>query len=401
MSEWTTYRIKDVAKLISEKTSDFTLPYIALDNIVSWNASFVPSDSSSDGNSNECEAGDVLFGKLRPYLAKGFIPSEKSICSPEFLVLRPYDITHNRFLLYYLLSKSFISYIRNQVAGVKMPRTSWTQISGYHITMPELAEQKTIADYLDKECGKIDKKVELLERKANAYSSLRRSIINRAVTRGLNPNVPLKPSDNDWIGEIPETWTLKPIRTFITLISPEKKEENEYKLLSVTRDKGVIVRGERGEDGNNNRIPDDLSNYKVVRKDQFVINKMKAWMGSYGVSDYDGIVSPAYYICNVHDIYEPFFSMAIRCKLYTNFFWKYSKGIRVDQWDMSPLALKEIPFVSPPKDVQMQIVVYLNDKCAKIDAIVEKIGKQVERLKELKRSLINEVVTGQRAITTE
>lgn len=182
MSKWTTYRIKDVAKLISEKTNDFSLPYIALDNIVSWDASFIPSDSSSDGNSNECEAGDVLFGKLRPYLAKGYIPFEKSICSPEFLVLRPSENTHNRFLLYYLLSNSFISHIRNQVAGVKMPRTNWAQISVYQIFMPPLEEQEEIAGYLDKECGKIDRKVELLERKADAYSRLRRSLINREVT---------------------------------------------------------------------------------------------------------------------------------------------------------------------------------------------------------------------------
>lgn len=123
-------------------------------------------------------------------------------------------------------------------------------------------------------------------------------------------------------------------------------------------------------------------------------------MGSYGVSKYNGIVSPAYYICDVHDIYEPFFSMAIRCRQYINFFWKYSKGIRVDQWDMSPLALREIPFATPPFDEQREIAAYLDDKCGKIDALIEKIEAKIERLKQLKRSLINEVVTGQRAINT-
>lgn len=118
MSEWHPYRIKDIAQLISIKSEDLTLPYIALDNIISWDATFVPSDSATDGNSNLCEAGDVLFGKLRPYLAKAYIPTKKSICSPEFLVLRPNEGTNNKFLLYFLLSKSFISHIRNQVAGV-------------------------------------------------------------------------------------------------------------------------------------------------------------------------------------------------------------------------------------------------------------------------------------------
>ncbi len=397
---WRSCRIKDVASIISQKSDNLALPYIALDNIISWDGSFVPSDSASDGNSNLCAAGDVLFGKLRPYLAKGYIPNEDSLCSPEFIVLRPLADTNNKFLLYFLLSPQYIGYIRNQVAGTKMPRTNASQVGASDIKIPSKFEQEAIAAYLDKECEKIGREIELLERKADSYRRLRRSLINRAVTRGLNPNVHLKPSGNDWIGEIPTHWEVLPIRSFITLISPDKKGEEDYKLLSVTRDKGVIIRGERGEDGNNNRIPDDLSNYKVVKQNQFVINKMKAWMGSYGVSKYNGIVSPAYYICDVHDIYEPFFSMAIRCRQYINFFWKYSKGIRVDQWDMSPLALREIPFATPPFDEQREIAAYLDDKCGKIDALIEKIEAKIERLKQLKRSLINEVVTGQRAINT-
>lgn len=397
---WRSCRIKDVASIISQKSDNLALPYIALDNIISWDGSFVPSDSASDGNSNLCAAGDVLFGKLRPYLAKGYIPNEDSLCSPEFIVLRPLADTNNKFLLYFLLSPQYIGYIRNQVAGTKMPRTNASQVGASDIKIPSKFEQEAIAAYLDKECEKIGREIELLERKADSYRRLRRSLINRAVTRGLNPNVHLKPSGNDWIGEIPTHWEVLPIRSFITLISPDKKGEEDYKQLSVTRDKGVIIRGERGEDGNNNRIPDDLSNYKVVKQNQFVINKMKAWMGSYGVSKYNGIVSPAYYICDVHDIYEPFFSMAIRCRQYINFFWKYSKGIRVDQWDMSPLALREIPFATPPFDEQREIAAYLDDKCGKIDALIEKIEAKIERLKQLKRSLINEVVTGQRAINT-
>ena len=155
MREWHPYRIKDIVQLVSIKSEDLTLPYIALDNIISWDATFVPSDSATDGNSNLCEAGDVLFGKLRPYLAKAYIPTETSICSPEFLVLRPNKGTNNKFLLYFLLSKSFISHIRNQVAGVKMPRTNWSQISCYPILMPSPDEQEAIAEYLDKECEKI------------------------------------------------------------------------------------------------------------------------------------------------------------------------------------------------------------------------------------------------------
>mgnify|MGYP001484036674 CR=1 FL=1 len=203
MNEWNTYRVKDVAKFISEKANDYSLPYIALDNIVSWDGYYIPSDSTSDGNSNVCKKGDVLFGKLRPYLAKGYIPTQDSICSPEFIVLRPNDLINNSFLLYYLLSSSFISYIRNQVAGVKMPRTNALQIGRVSFALPPIEEQELIVSYLDKECNKITKEIDLLERKVDCYSRLRRSIINRAVTRGLNSTIQLKSSGLRWIPYVP------------------------------------------------------------------------------------------------------------------------------------------------------------------------------------------------------
>ena len=182
MNNWQKCRIKDAVSLISVKSEDLSLPYIALDNIVSWDAQFIPSDSSTDGNSNECAPGDILFGKLRPYLAKAFIPTEKSICSPEFLVMRPNKGTHNKFMLYFFLSKSFISHIRNQVAGTKMPRTKWSDLGSVSFTLPPLGEQEAIAAYLDKECEKIGRQIELLERKADAYKRLRRSLITVSYT---------------------------------------------------------------------------------------------------------------------------------------------------------------------------------------------------------------------------
>ena len=391
----------DLNDIVCYRMADFDYPNYCLnfDNLTLRN--ILPNQQEG----RLLQYGDLLLeksggGEKMPVGRVVFVNSnQRAVCSNFIQALSVSDKASPRFVLY-LFNSIYTNRVNtlffNQTTGIQNLQTPY--YLSQEIAMPPIDEQEAIAAYLDRECEKIGQQIELLERKADAYKRLRRSIINRAVTRGLNPNTPLKPSGNDWIGDIPAHWSLNPLRTFITLISPEKKEDRDFQLLSVTRDKGVIVRGERGEDGNNNRIPDDLSNYKVVQKNQFVINKMKAWMGSYGVSDYNGIVSPAYYICDVHNIYEPFLSLAIRCKLYTNFFWKYSKGIRVDQWDMSPFALKEIPFVTPPSDEQKGIVAYLDEKCGKIDAIIEKIGSQVERLKELKRSLINEVVTGKRAI---
>ena len=349
--------------------------------------------------------GDLLLeksggGEKTPVGRVVFVnSSQKAVCSNFIQALSVNQEQSARFVLYLfhsIYSNRINTLFFNQTTGIQNLKVS--HYLAQEILLPPYSEQEAIVVYLDKECGKIGKEIGLLERKVDCYRRLKHSLINQTVIRGINPNVTRKPSGNSWIADIPMHWNVRPIRSFITLITPEKRGETEYQLLSVTRDKGIIIRGERGEDGNNNRIPDDLSNYKVVKWNQFVVNKMKAWMGAYGISKYQGIVSPAYYICDVHDIYEPFFSIAIRCRQYINFFWKYSKGIRVDQWDMSPLALKEIPFVTPPIEEQHEIVAYLDDKCNKIDAIIKMIESKIELLKELKRSLINEVVTGQRAI---
>lgn len=396
MNKWETYRIKDVVKLISIKADDLSLPYIALDNIVSWNATFVSSDSSSDGNSNECECGDVLFGKLRPYLAKGYIPTEKSICSPEFLVLRPEKITHNRFLLYFLLSKSFISYIRNQVAGVKMPRTNWSQLGSYSITLPPIEEQEAITGYLDKECRKIDRKIELLERKADAYSRLRRSLINRAVTHGLNPDVPLKPSGIDWVGDIPENWKISRFAYFFNEHNISNKGVNHQNLLSLSF--GKIIR--KSIDTNGGLLPASFETYQIVEPGN-VILRFTDLQNDHrslrvGLVKEEGIITSAYtcvegneetipefcyYLLHSYDLKKVFYLLGGGMRQTLNY--RTSKDMRV---------------YFPPLAEQQEIVAYLDEKCDKIDAIIEKIGKEVERLKELKRSLINETVTGKRAI---
>lgn len=200
-----------------------------------------------------------------------------------------------------------------------------------------------------------------------------------------------KDSCISWIGEIPEHWKVKSLRNFLSLVSI--KGHGDKQLLSVTRENGVIVRDIESKEENHNFIPDDLSGYKLVKEGQFVINKMKSWQGSYGVSKYTGIVSPAYYVCDLRFHNKDFFSLAIRSKAYVPFFTQYSKGIRVDQWDLSTNALKSIPFVVPNAEEQKEIVDYIIQKSANIDRYIEIKQKEINALDELKQSIIAETVT--------
>ena len=127
-----------------------------------------------------------------------------------------------------------------------------------------------------------------------------------------------KDSGVAWIGEIPEHWEIRSLRNFLSYVSI--KGHGDKQLLSVTRENGVIVRNVESKEENHNFVPDDLSGYKLVEEGQFVINKMKSWQGSYGVSSYTGIVSPAYYVCNLRFENKRFFNIAIRSKSYVPFF---------------------------------------------------------------------------------
>ena len=124
------------------------------------------------------------------------------------------------------------------------------------------------------------------------------------------------------------------------------------------------------------------------------MNKMKAWQGSYGISDYTGIVSPAYFIFDMSFDNLEYFHYAIRSKVYVNFFAQASDGIRVGQWDLQMDKMKEIPFIVPPADEQTAIVDYINCMLPQYDVAIEKLIVEVETLEEYKTKLIADVVTG-------
>jgi len=186
------------------------------------------------------------------------------------------------------------------------------------------------------------------------------------------------------------SWATVPLRKLIT---PNNRHNRpELPLLSVVRDKGVIKRNLDRSD-NHNVIPEDLSNYKVVSEGQFVINKMKAWQGSCGVSPYEGIVSPAYYVFDLKIDNPRFFNYAIRSRIFIDEFNRISTGIRVDQWDLSLLKLKYLLFPLPPRDEQDQIVRFLDWKVSRINKLINAKRRQIGLLREQKQAVINEAVT--------
>ena len=350
------------------------------------------ADSNVESDNHLFFKGQILYSKIRPLLNKVTIAPFDGLCSADMYPIE--TMQNTKFLLYYMLSNAFLESVTNATRDrVKMPKINREELGSIDICVPPLSEQRAIVTYLDDKCGKIDKLVEGKQKQIELLAEMKQRIIADAVTRGLNPNVKMKATNIPWLPEIPGHWETTTLRKFLRMFSV--KNHGDKQLLSVTREQGVIVRNIDSKEENHNFIPGDLSGYKYVQVGDFVINKMKSWQGSYGVSKYEGIVSPAYYTCKLEDVDRTFFSMAIRSKIYVSFFGSYSKGIRVDQWDLSPVALKSIPFALPPLSEQRAIVTYLDDKCGKIDLLVEKLKAEIDAIKEYKQRLISDVVTGQ------
>lgn len=206
----------------------------------------------------------------------------------------------------------------------------------------------------------------------------------------LKPYPAMKDSGVKRLGEVPEHWENRKLRTVLRNVTARSRPD--LPLLSVVREKGVIVRDVSSRDENYNYIPDDLTNYKVVRTGQFAMNKMKAWQGSYGVSSHDGIVSPAYFVFDLKDVAGDFFNAAIRSRAYVPFFTQASDGVRIGQWDLSQARMREISFSVPPPKEQAAIVRYLGYVDRRVRQLVRAKRKLIALLTEQKRAAIDAAI---------
>lgn len=262
------------------------------------------------------------------------------------------------------------------------------------IPFPTCEEQKAIADYLDCKTAQIDKKIELLVQKATRYGRLKQSLINETVTRGLDKTVVMKDSRVNWIGEVPEHWSIERIGTAFEE-RREKVNDTEYPPLSVTM-RGVVPQLDTAAKTDHN------DNRKRVAINDFVINSRSDRRGSSGVSELNGSVSLINIVLSPRKgFYGKYLHHLFRSYRFVEEFYRVGRGIVDDLWTTNYSVMKAISFPFPDYEEQKAIADYLDEKTAKIDRIVETINTQIDKLKELRKTLINDVVIGKIKVTKE
>ena len=316
------------------------------------------------------------------------------VTSPAYSQFVMNNGNYSGYYYYYYL---MVDHTKALLHLAKNLRHSFTeeQLGAILAPVPTIEEQQQIADYLDTQCSEIDATAEDIQKEISLLEEYKKSVITEAVTKGLNPDAEMKDSGIAWIGEIPKDWKVDKIKYHLKRNEP--KNPGNAIVLSVYRDYGVIPKDSR--DDNHNVTSEDTSKYKYVKKGQLVINKMKAWQGSLAVSDYDGIVSPAYFIYDFIDeeYNHKYFHYLVR-SCYKEEFKRISGGIREGQWDLSPEGFSNTLVLLPSIEEQNEILDYILQKEIEIDAIIADKKRQRGILAEYKKSLIYEYVTGKKEV---
>lgn len=317
------------------------------------------------------------------------------IVSPAYIILKG-----NEQILPEYAEKYYLMMWMNQVfnaLGDSGVRSSLNvgELLELQLPLPHIEEQRRIADFLDRECSKIDSLIADIENQITCFEQYKRSVISEAVMKGLNPSVQMIDSGIRWIGLIPFGWKVEKIK--FHLRRNEKRNPGNQQVLSVYREYGVIPKDSR--DDNHNVTSEDVSKYKYVKLGSLVINKMKAWQGSMGVSDFKGIVSPAYFIFEfIDDSFDRKYIHYLLRSSYKDEFRRLSGGIREGQWDLSPEGFLNTLVILPSLEEQKQIVSFLDKKCREIDSIIADKKKQLDILDSYKKSIIYEYVTGKKEV---
>ncbi|MHB8708000.1 MAG: restriction endonuclease subunit S [Desulfuromonadales bacterium] len=395
--QWAWKRLKFAVTLVNEKIEsvDTGLTYFGLENIESWTGRKVETESKPDGIANLFKKGDVLFGKLRPYLAKVYhAKSEEGLCTAEALVLREKDFLP-RYLFYYLLSRDFINIVDSSTYGSKMPRASWDFIGNLPALLPTPDEQAAIASFLDRETARIDVLIAKKQRLIELLQEKRTALISQAVTKGRDPGVPMKDSGVEWLGEVPAHWEVKRLKFLVSAVktggtpSEENLEGGDQLWFTPGDFSGELIL----EDSKRKIKLEAILEREVKQfppKCVLVVG-IGATLGKVGYCQVQcsanqqiNVIVPKRNMSGQFLTYS-LSSMTEIMRLISN---STTLGI------MNQDKTKQLIVAVPPPAEQNLLVEHLNRGTQRIDSICVKINEAVDRLAEYRSALISAAVTG-------
>jgi len=318
----------------------------------------------------------------------------QGIISPAYTVLIPRDISEARYYRHLLKSRPFIQGLRLFVTGIREGQNiDYTKLSRTFLPCPPVDECNRIANFLDQKTAEIDEAIAKKQRLIELLKEQKTILINRAVTKGLTPDVPMRDSGVEWVGEVPEDWVVKRAK-FLFYEIDERSQTGAEELLSVSHMTGVTPRSEKNI---YMFMAEDYSGSKVCREGDLVFNIMWAWMGALGVSDRAGIVSPSYgvYRQRYKGAFNSWFlENLLHSGQYVAEYNRRSTGLHSSRLRLYPDMFFDMEIGFPAKLEQDRIEQAIKEKTADIDNAVSAVNAEIEALSEYRQVVIAEVVTG-------
>ena len=340
--------------------------------------------------------GDILISTVRTYLkaiAQVTYPEPKTIASTGFAVIRPKEsYSTSGFLKHLAHAEGFIGEVISRSTGVSYPAINASELISIDLPLPPINEQTQIVRFLDHEVGKIDALIAEQEKLIALLKEKRQAVISHAVTKGLNPDAPMKDSGVEWLGQVPEHWEIKRVKNIFRLTCEASDDDHGMELLSVYSDIGVRPRREMVAKGNK---ATDINGYWLVKSGDLVVNKLLAWMGAVGYSAYDGVTSPAYDILRpINKVNSKFYHYLFRDPIVSSEFKRWSRGIMEMRLRLYFDELGGLPMPFPPITEQNAVVEEIEAMETKFGDLITEAESVIELSKERRSALISAAVTG-------
>lgn len=341
--------------------------------------------------------GDTIISTVRTYLkaiARIENGEENLTCSTGFAVLTPKRI-ESKFLYYSCLSIHFIDEVCARSVGVSYPATTANEIGNISIPLPAISTQRAIATFLDKKTEAIDALIDKKQQLITLLEEQRVALINQAVTKGLDPDVPLKDSGVEWIGRIPEHWDISKLKNLITItngqVDPSHPSYKNFPLIAPNH----IQSGTRKiTDVTTAEEQGAISGKYLVNSGEIIYSKIRPELRKVCIAPYKCLCSADMYpIKPAKQIHINFLTLVLLSDYFTDQVVTSAPRIAMPKVNREELSTTCIAY--PPLAEQEAIAAYLDKELERQDAIIEKTRATIDKLTEYRQALITAAVTGQ------
>lgn len=356
---------------------------------------FVDKQKFNELSACQVSPGDLLITMMGTSGRCALVPDEAELGIMDSHLLRLRIDESMLFGRFVGLVLDQAPYIKEQIAiagkGSIMQGLNSSIVKNIILALPPCAEQSAIVRYLDHIDRRIRRYTRAKQKLIKLLEEQKQAIIHQAVTHGLDPNVKLKPSGVEWLGDVPEHWEVQ--RNGQLFVQRNQTGFAELPILEVSLKTGIRVRD--FENTNRKQVMSDREKYKRAVRGDIAYNMMRMWQGAVGVAPVDGLVSPAYVVAKpLDDVDSLYFSNLFRTSAYMNEVDRCSRGIVKDRNRLYWEDFKQIHSPYPPLEEQIKIANAINENTQAVNHAIEHVMQEISLLREYHTRLIADVVTG-------